>query len=194
MTSPVMQQPGQSSYFQFGSASIDESRHQEGVDGVMAVKRQEKSVGTNPTFTGRVVGFLSSVCLNSPSIAADPSCQACSSNIFSSVCCCVVTTYLGGCAADITFEQVGCGYQKEESTGEMRLFVGVQPRGFHGMVEQAKANVNDLVDGAKTMFSRASGGNDGIADEQQLAEGNSQVGDQVETGGEELDTGTKKDN
>ncbi len=44
------------------------------------------------------------------------------------------------------------------------------------MVEQAKANVNDLVDGAKTMFSRVSGGNDGVGEEQQLAEDNRQSG------------------
>ena len=62
------------------------------------------------------------------------------------------------------------------------------------MVEQAKANVNDLVGGAKTMFSRVSGGNDGVGEEQQLAEDNRQIGDQVETGEEGLDAGTKKDN
>ena len=62
------------------------------------------------------------------------------------------------------------------------------------MVEQAKGNVSDLVNGAKTMFSRASDGKDGVSAEQQLSEDNSQIGDQVETGGEELDAGTKKGN
>ena len=96
MTSPVMQQPGQSSYFQFGSASIDESRHQEGVDGDMAVKRQEKSISTNPTFTGRIVGLLSSACSQFPAIIPGADCQVCDPGIFSSVCCCVASTYLGG--------------------------------------------------------------------------------------------------
>ena len=62
------------------------------------------------------------------------------------------------------------------------------------MVEQAKGNVSDLVNGAKTMFSRASDGKDGVSAEQQLSKGNSQIGDQVETEEEGSEVGTKKDN